>query len=147
MRIGVPKEIKVHEYRVGLVPSSAHELLCAGHQVVIEKGAGAEAGLTDEAYLRAGASIVDTADEVFAVADMLVKVKEPQPHERRRLRPGQVLFAYLHLAPDPEQTRDLQQSGATCIAYETVTSPDGSLPLLTPMSEVAGRMAPQVGAA
>jgi alanine dehydrogenase len=147
MRIGVPTEIKVHEYRVGLVPSSAHELICAGHQVVIEKGAGAEAGLTDEAYLRAGASIVDTADEVFAVADMLVKVKEPQPAERRRLRPGQVLFTYLHLAPDPEQTRQLQQSGATCIAYETVTSPDGSLPLLTPMSEVAGRMAPQVGAA
>ncbi len=147
MRIGVPKEIKVHEYRVGLVPSSAHELIHSGHQVVVERGAGAGAGITDEAYSLAGARIVDTADEVFAVADMLVKVKEPQPAERKKLRAGQVLFTYLHLAPDPEQTRELQRIGATCIAYETVTATDGSLPLLTPMSEVAGRMAPQVGAA
>ena len=147
MRIGVSKEIKVHEYRVGLVPSSAHELVYSGHEVLIERGAGAEAGITDEAYRIAGAKIVDTADEVFAVADLIVKVKEPQPAERKKLRPGQVLFTYLHLAPDPEQTRDLQKSGATCIAYETVTAADGSLPLLTPMSEVAGRMAPQVGAA
>jgi alanine dehydrogenase len=146
MRIGVPKEIKVHEYRVGLVPSSVHELTHAGHEVVVENNAGAGAGITDAAYQRAGARIVATADEVFASADMVVKVKEPQPSERAKLRPGQVLFTYLHLAPDPEQTRALQESGATCIAYETVTAPDGSLPLLTPMSEVAGRMAPQVGA-
>src|SRR3984957_2977782 len=146
MRIGVPREIKVHEYRVGLVPSSAHELVYAGHEVLIERGAGGEAGITDEAYRIAGAKIVDTVEEVFAFADMIVKVKEPQPIERALLRPGQILFTYLHLAPDPEQTRDLQRSGATCVAYETVTAPDGSLPLLTPMSEVAGRMAPQVGA-
>ncbi len=146
MRIGVPKEIKVHEYRVGLVPSSVHELVYNGHQVLVEKGAGTEAGISDEAYRVVGARIADTAEEVFAFADMIVKVKEPQPIERALLRPGQILFTYLHLAPDPEQTRDLQRSGATCIAYETVTAPDGSLPLLTPMSEVAGRMAPQVGA-
>jgi alanine dehydrogenase len=146
MRIGVPKEIKVHEYRVGLIPSSVQELIRAGHQVLVEKTAGVGAGITDEAYLRAGAQVVDTADEIFAVAELVVKVKEPQPAERKKLRPGQVLFTYLHLAPDPGQTRDLQESGATCIAYETVTAPDNSLPLLTPMSEVAGRMAPQVGA-
>lgn len=146
MRIGVPKEIKVHEYRVGLVPSSVHELVFSGHQVLIEKGAGAEAGISDQAYKEAGARIADTADEVFSSAELLVKVKEPQPDERKKLRSGQVLFTYLHLAPDPEQTRALQKSGATCVAYETVTAPDGSLPLLTPMSEVAGRMAPQVGA-
>jgi alanine dehydrogenase len=146
MRIGVPKEIKIHEYRVGLVPSSVRELVHSGHEVVIEKGAGAGAGLTDEAYILVGAQVADTAEEVFAVAEMLVKVKEPQAEERRRLRPGQVLFTYLHLAPDPQQTRELQSSGATCIAYETVTASDGSLPLLTPMSEVAGRMAPHVGA-
>jgi len=146
MRIGVPKEIKVHEYRVGLVPSSVHELVYNGHQVLVERGVGTEAGISDEAYKIVGARIADTAAEVFAFADMIVKVKEPQPTERAMLRPGQILFTYLHLAPDPEQTRDLQRSGATCIAYETVTAPDGSLPLLTPMSEVAGRMAPQVGA-
>src|SRR3990170_2839536 len=147
MRIGVPKEIKVHEYRVGLIPSSVRELVHSGHAVVVQKGAGVGAGLSDEAYRLAGARVVDTAEEVFAVADMLVKVKEPQAAERKKLRPGQVLFTYLHLAPDPEQTRELQGSGATCIAYETVTAPDGTLPLLTPMSEVAGRMAPHVGAA
>jgi len=146
MRIGVPKEVKVQEYRVGLVPSSVHELVYNGHEVMVEKGAGSEAGIADEAYQVVGARMADTADEVFAFAEMLVKVKEPQPAERKKLRPGQILFTYLHLAPDPEQTRDLQRSGATCIAYETVTAPDGSLPLLTPMSEVAGRMAPQVGA-
>jgi alanine dehydrogenase len=146
MRIGVPKEIKVHEYRVGLVPSSIHELVYYGHEVLVEKGAGGEAGIPDEAYKEVGARIAGTADEVFSFAELLVKVKEPQPDERKRLRPGQVLFTYLHLAPDPEQTRDLQRSGATCFAYETVTASDGSLPLLTPMSEVAGRMAPQVGA-
>jgi alanine dehydrogenase len=147
MRIGVPKETKIHEYRVGLVPSSVRELVHAGHQILVEKGAGVGAGITDDAYRSVGAQIVDTADEVFATAELLVKVKEPQLPERKKLRPGQVLFTYLHLAPDPEQTRALQASGATCIAYETVIAPDGSLPLLTPMSEVAGRMAPQIGAA
>ena len=147
MRIGVPREIKVHEYRVGLIPSSVRELVHSGHEVVVQKSAGVGAGLSDEAYILAGARVVDTTEEVFATADMLVKVKEPQAAERKKLRPGQVLFTYLHLAPDPEQTRELQGSGATCIAYETVTAPDASLPLLTPMSEVAGRMAPHVGAA
>ena len=146
MRIGVPREIKVHEYRVGLIPSSVRELIHSGHEVLVQKGAGMGAGLTDETYRLAGAHIVDTADEVFAIADLLVKVKEPQAAERQKLRSGQVLFTYLHLAPDPEQAHHLQSSGATCIAYETVTAPDGSLPLLTPMSEVAGRMAPHVGA-
>src|SRR5689334_10856070 len=147
MHIGVPKEIKIHEYRVGLVPSSVRELVHGGHQLFIEKNAGTGAGIGDEAYRQVGARIVDSAEEIFSTAEMIVKVKEPQPKERKMLRPGQVLFTYLHLAPDPRQTRDLQESGATCIAYETVTAPDGSLPLLTPMSEVAGRMAPQVGAA
>jgi alanine dehydrogenase len=146
MRIGVPKEIKVHEYRVGLIPSSVRELVHHGHEVVVERGAGVGAGQADEDYRTAGARVVDTAEEVFAVSEMIVKVKEPQANERKRLRAGQVLFTYLHLAPDPAQTRDLMHSGATCIAYETVTAPDGSLPLLTPMSEVAGRMAPHVGA-
>jgi alanine dehydrogenase len=146
MRIGVPKEIKVHEYRVGLIPSSVRELVHHGHEVIVEKGAGAGAGQVDKNYALVGARLVDTAEEVFAAAEMIVKVKEPQPVERQRLRPGQILFTYLHLAPDPEQTRDLMHSGATCIAYETVTAPDGTLPLLTPMSEVAGRMAPHVGA-
>lgn len=147
MRIGVPKEIKVHEYRVGLVPSSVRELVHSGHDVFIEKAAGSGAGITDEAYRAVGARIADSAGEIFSLAEMIVKVKEPQLSERKMLRAGQVLFTYFHLAPDPAQARDLQQSGATCIAYETVTAPDGSLPLLTPMSEVAGRMAPQVGAA
>ena len=147
MRIGVPKETKIHEYRVGLVPSSVRELIHAGHQVIVEKGAGVGAGINDHAYGSVGGLIVDTAEEVFATAELLVKVKEPQLPERKMLRRGQVLFTYLHLAPDVDQTRALQASGATCIAYETVTAPDGSLPLLTPMSEVAGRMAPQIGAA
>jgi alanine dehydrogenase len=147
MRIGVPKEIKVHEYRVGLVPSSVRELVLHGHSVMVETGAGLGAGLSDDDYVRAGATIVATAEEVFSAAEMIVKVKEPLAVERARLRPGQILFTYLHLAPDPDQTRDLMASGATCIAYETVTAADGTLPLLTPMSEVAGRMSVQVGAA
>ena len=146
MRVGVPKEIKNHEYRVGLVPSSVLELVHHGHEVVVQKGAGLGAGLTDEDYIAAGATIIETADEIFASADMIVKVKEPLAEERKKLRPGQILFTYLHLAPDAPQTRDLIDSGAICIAYETVTAANGSLPLLTPMSEVAGRLAPQVGA-
>ena len=146
MHIGVPKEIKNNEFRVGLVPSSVAELVHNGHQVTIETNAGNGAGVTDADYVAAGASIAATADEIFASADMIVKVKEPLAVERKKLRKGQLLFTYLHLAPDPEQTKDLLASGATCIAYETVTSPTGGLPLLTPMSEVAGRLAPQVGA-
>ena len=146
MRVGVPKEIKNHEYRVGLVPSSVLELVHHGHEVLVQKGAGLGAGLTDEDYIAAGAKIIETADEIFASADMIVKVKEPQADERKKLRPGQILFTYLHLAPDAPQTRDLIDSGAICIAYETVTAANGSLPLLTPMSEVAGRLATQVGA-
>ncbi len=146
MRIGVPKEIKNHEYRVGLIPSSVHELVHHGHEVVVQQGAGLGAGLSDQDYIDAGARILATADEIFASADMIVKVKEPQADERKKLRPGQILFTYLHLAPDAPQTRDLIDSGAVCIAYETVTAANGSLPLLTPMSEVAGRLAPQVGA-
>jgi len=146
MRIGVPKEIKNHEYRVGLVPSSVAELVHHGHSVMIERGAGLGAGLGDREYEAAGATIVGGRDEIFSQAEMIVKVKEPLAEERKRLRPGQILFTYLHLAPDLAQTEDLMKSGATCIAYETVTSPTGALPLLTPMSEVAGRLAPQVGA-
>ena len=146
MLIGVPKEIKNNEFRVGLVPSSVAELAHHGHQIIIEAGAGLGAGATDADYIAAGATLVATADEIFARADMVVKVKEPLASERKKLRKGQVLFTYLHLAPDPEQTKDLLASGATCIAYETVTSATGGLPLLTPMSEVAGRLAPQVGA-
>ena len=146
MRIGVPKEIKNHEYRVGLVPSSVQELVHNGHQVLVQADAGVGAGLTDADYIAAGATIVAGADQIFAEADMIVKVKEPLAVERKKLRKGQILFTYLHLAPDAEQTRDLIASGAICIAYETVTSANGSLPLLTPMSEVAGRLAPQVGA-
>ena len=146
MRVGVPKEIKNHEYRVGLVPSSVLELVHHGHEVLVQKGAGLGAGLTDDDYIAAGATMIETADEIFASADMIVKVKEPQADERKKLRPGQILFTYLHLAPDAPQTRDLIESGAVCIAYETVTAANGSLPLLTPMSEVAGRLAPQVGA-
>ena len=146
MRIGVPREIKNHEYRVGLVPSSVLELTQRGHEVGIERGAGIGAGIRDGDYEAVGARLVDTAAEVFASAEMIVKVKEPLAAERAMLRPGQILFTYLHLAPDLEQTRDLIASGAICIAYETVTAPNGSLPLLTPMSEVAGRLAPQVGA-
>jgi alanine dehydrogenase len=146
MRVGVPKEIKDSEYRVGLVPSMARELTAKGHEVVVEHDAGLGAGLTDADYQAVGAEIVPDADTVFARAEMIVKVKEPLAVERKKLRPGQVLFTYLHLAADPEQTADLMASGAIAIAYETVTSSQGTLPLLTPMSEVAGRMAPQVGA-
>jgi alanine dehydrogenase len=146
MRVGVPKEVKDHEYRVGLVPSSVAELVRHGHAVTVERGAGQGAGLEDALYLAAGARLAGSAEEVFAEAELIVKVKEPLETERRRLRRGQVLFTYLHLAPDPAQTKDLLQSGVTAIAYETVTAPSGSLPLLTPMSEIAGRLAPQVGA-
>jgi alanine dehydrogenase len=146
MRIGVPKEIKNHEYRVGLVPAGVRELVADGHEVVVQSSAGAGIGLDDAVYQNAGAKIVATAAEVFSLADLVVKVKEPQLAECRMLRRGQTLFTYLHLAADLEQAKALMASGATAIAYETVTSPDGSLPLLTPMSEVAGRMSIQVGA-
>jgi len=146
MLVGVPKEIKDHEYRVGLVPSSVAELVHHGHSVLIERGAGVGAGLSDDDYRTAGAALVDGPDRIFGEAELIVKVKEPLATERKKLRRGQVLFTYLHLAPDLQQTKDLIESGATCIAYETVTSPTGGLPLLTPMSEVAGRLAPQVGA-
>ncbi|HAT85956.1 alanine dehydrogenase [Cohaesibacter gelatinilyticus] len=146
MLIGCPKEIKDSEDRVGLVPSSVQELVASGHEVMMETNAGQGIGCSDNDYLAAGATIVETADEIFAKADMVVKVKEPQAVERAKLRKGQVLFTYLHLAPDAPQTEDLVKSEATCIAYETVTSDSGALPLLFPMSEVAGRLAPQVGA-
>ena len=146
MRVGVPKEIKDHEDRVGLVPSSVAELVRHGHEVLIQAGAGVGAGLEDDLYVAAGGRIVPDADTIFRDAEMVVKVKEPLASERKKLRPGQVLFTYLHLAPDREQTQDLLKSGVTGIAYETVTSPHGTLPLLTPMSEIAGRLAPQVGA-
>jgi len=146
MRIGVPKEIKILENRVGLTPGSVREAVHHGHEVLVERNAGQGIGMDDDAYRRAGAAVVATAAEVFAAADMIVKVKEPQAIERRMLRKGQVLFTYLHLAPDPDQAKDLLESGAVCIAYETVTSASGGLPLLAPMSEVAGRMAVQAGA-
>ncbi len=146
MLIGVPKEIKVLENRVGLTPASVREAVHHGHDVIVEHNAGQGIGMDDEAYRRAGGRVVATAAEVFDAADMIVKVKEPQASERKMLRQGQVLFTYLHLAPDPEQAKDLVASGAVCIAYETVTSPSGGLPLLAPMSEVAGRMAVQAGA-
>ena len=146
MRIGVPKEIKVLESRVGLTPASAREAVHHRHEVLVEHNAGQGIGMDDDDYRRAGARIVETAAEVFAGADMIVKVKEPQAGERRMLKSGQILFTYLHLAPDPEQAKDLVGSGAVCIAYETVTSSSGGLPLLAPMSEVAGRMAVQAGA-
>ncbi|MBV2360287.1 alanine dehydrogenase [Thalassococcus sp. CAU 1522] len=145
MLIGCPTEIKPQEFRVGLTPNAAQEAVAHGHDVIVQKGAGAGAGFTDADYVDAGARLADTAQEIFASADMIVKVKEPQAVERKMLREGQVLFTYLHLAPDPDQTRDLLASGATCIAYETVTDDRGGLPLLAPMSEVAGRLAPQVG--
>ncbi|HJW27507.1 MAG TPA: alanine dehydrogenase [Rhodocyclaceae bacterium] len=147
MRIGIPKEIKVHEYRVGMTPGSVRELVAHGHRVIVQKDAGTAIGLTDEQYLAAGAQLAASAEEVFAQAELIVKVKEPQPAECRLLRPDQVLFTYLHLAPDPRQTQLLVESGATAIAYETVTGPGGTLPLLAPMSEVAGRMSIQAGAA
>ncbi|GBG15795.1 alanine dehydrogenase [Novimethylophilus kurashikiensis] len=146
MKIGVPKEIKVREYRVGLVPANVHEIVKRGHAVWVEKNAGAGIGASDDAYRAAGATIVEDAEAIYAAADLIVKVKEPQRNERRMLKLGQILFTYLHLAPDPDQTRDLVTSGATCIGYETVTSPHGGLPLLAPMSEVAGRLAVQAGA-
>ncbi|WP_404426286.1 alanine dehydrogenase [Thalassospira australica] len=147
MLIGIPKEIKNHEYRVGLTPSSVREVTAHGHDVIIETNAGAGIGCSNDDYLAAGAKIVDTAAEIFAKSEMVVKVKEPQKVEYEQLREGQLLFTYLHLAPDPEQTAGLVKSGVTAIAYETVTDKNGGLPLLAPMSEVAGRMAPQVGAA
>lgn len=147
MLVGVPKEIKNHEYRVGLTPPSVRELVARGHGVIVQKNAGSEIGLLDDHYLAAGATMADTAQEVFARADMIVKVKEPQPAECALLREGQILYTYLHLAPDPQQTAALVKSGAICIAYETITGQGGGLPLLAPMSEVAGRMAVQAGAA
>ncbi len=147
MLVGVPKEIKNNEYRVGLTSASVRELTLRGHQVLVQKNAGAAIGLPDEMYVAAGASIVDAAREIFARADLIVKVKEPQPDECTMLRAGQILYTYLHLAPDPEQTAALIKSGAVCIAYETITGANGGLPLLAPMSEVAGRMAIQAGAA
>lgn len=146
MRVGVPREIKVQEFRVGLVPSAVRELVLQGHEVWVETGAGQGIGASDADYAAAGAVIAADAAQVFASAELIVKVKEPQANERRLLRDGQILFTYLHLAPDPEQTRDLMASGATCIAYETVTSPTGGLPLLAPMSEVAGRLSVMAGA-
>ena len=146
MLIGVPKEIKVHEYRVGLTPDSVREFAIHGHKVVVETGAGAGIGRSDEDYRTAGAEIAGDAKVVFDRAEMIVKVKEPQASERRMLRDGQILFTYLHLAADPEQCRDLVASGATCIAYETVTDGKGGLPLLAPMSQVAGRLSIQAGA-
>ena len=145
MLIGVPKEIKNHEYRIGLTPAGVTELVDHGHRVMIEAGGGAAIGFDDEQYRAAGAELVAAASDIFERAELLVKVKEPQPDECRQLRRGQALFTYLHLAPDREQTRLLVESGATCIAYETVTGPHNSLPLLAPMSEVAGRMAVQAG--
>ena len=146
MLIGVPKEIKNKEFRVGMTPTSVRELVDAGHKVIVETNCGVGIGMDDAAYRKAGAKIIKTAEEIFAKADMIVKVKEPQAIERKMLREGQILFTYLHLAPDPAQTKDLVKSKATCIAYETVTSPTGGLPLLAPMSEVAGRMSIQAGA-
>jgi len=146
MLVGVPKEIKNNEFRVGLTPSSVRELVAHGHTVIVETHAGSGIGKNNDDYLAAGASIASTAQDVFAKADMIVKVKEPQSVERAMLRPGQILFTYLHLAPDVEQTRELIDSEAVCIAYETVTATTGGLPLLAPMSEVAGRMSIQAGA-
>jgi len=146
MRVGVPKEIKNHEYRVGLTPPAAREYIAAGHEVLVQAGAGAGIGVGDEEYQAIGARIVPTAEEVFATADMIVKVKEPQPNEWVQLREGQILYTYLHLAPDPEQTKGLLASGVTGVAYETVTDARGGLPLLAPMSEVAGRLSIEAGA-
>ena len=146
MRIGVPKEIKVHEYRVGLIPASVREVVAHGHDVFVETGAAERQGISDDDFIRAGAKILKTPAEIFAVAELIIKVKEPQAAELPLLRDGQVLFTYLHLAPDPAQAKALMNSGVTAIAYETVTSLRGGLPLLSPMSEVAGRMAIQAGA-
>ena len=146
MLIGVPKEIKNHEYRIGMTPAGVRELVEAGHQVLVQRGGGAAISLTDDQYEEAGATVVDAAEEIFQKAEMIVKVKEPQPQECRMLREGQILFTYLHLAPDPRQTQLLMESKAVAIAYETITDSHGGLPLLAPMSEVAGRMAIQAGA-
>lgn len=146
MIIGIPKEIKNNEYRVGLTPPSVHDCIAHGHHVLVQTNAGSGIGASDNDYRTVGAEIVADASEIFAKADMIIKVKEPQAVERAMLREGQILYTYLHLAPDPEQTRDLVNSGAICIAYETVTSPSGGLPLLAPMSKVAGRLAIQAGA-
>ena len=146
MLIGVPKEIKNHEYRIGLTPAGVRELEANGHQVIVQHDGGKSIGLTDEMYRKAGAEIWESAADIFARADMIIKVKEPQPNECAMLRPGQLLYTYLHLAPDPDQTRALIASGCTAIAYETVTDRTGGLPLLAPMSEVAGRMSIQAGA-
>ena len=146
MLIGVPKEIKNHEYRIGLTPGGVRELVVNGHEVIVENNGGASIGFSNEEYMAAGAKIIDTAEDIFATADMIIKVKEPQPNECKMLREGQILFTYLHLAPDPKQTELLVESGASCIAYETVTDNQGGLPLLAPMSEVAGRMSIQAGA-
>ena len=146
MRIGTPREIKNHEYRIGLTPESVTELVSAGHEVLVESQGGLGIGADDNAYVQAGARIVDGPQEIFASCDMVVKVKEPQAAERAMLREGQILYTYLHLAPDPAQTADLLKSGVTAIAYETVTAPGGGLPLLKPMSQVAGRMSVQAGA-
>ena len=146
MKIGCPKEIKPQEFRVGMTPNAAREAVAHGHDVLIETNAGTGSGFPDADYIDAGAIIIQTAEEIFATADMIVKVKEPQSVERKMLRPDQLLFTYLHLAPDPDQTNDLLASGCTAIAYETVTDASGGLPLLAPMSEVAGKLAPQVGA-
>ena len=146
MLVGVPKEIKNHEYRVGLTPTSVREMIKQGHEVIIETNAGTGIGAVDGEYQVAGAGVVDSAEEIFARSELVIKVKEPQAVERAMLREGQILYTYLHLAPDPAQAKDLVDSGATCIAYETVTSPFGGLPLLAPMSKVAGRMSVQAGA-
>ncbi|MEP1599880.1 MAG: alanine dehydrogenase, partial [Hyphomonas sp.] len=145
MRIGTPKELKNREYRVGLTPQGAQELVRSGHNVFVETGAGDMVGFSDALYESAGCTISANADDLFDASDMIIKVKEPQPVEIARLQPRHTLFTYLHLAPDPEQTRGLVNSGATCIAYETVTDRFGRLPLLTPMSEVAGRLSVQAG--
>ena len=146
MIVGVPKEIKNHEYRIGMTPAGVRELVNQGHQVLVQRDGGEAIGLTNALYELAGAKLIDTAEEIFATADMIVKVKEPQPQECAMLRPGQLLFTYLHLAPDPKQTKLLIKSGVVAVAYETVTDNHGGLPLLAPMSEVAGRMAIQAGA-
>ena len=146
MRIGIPTEIKLNEHRIGMTPAGVRELVSHGHAVTVQSGCGTAIGFTDEAYQAAGASIVDSAELIFRNSDMIVKVKEPQAHECAMLQPGQLLFTYLHLAPDPNQAKALLRSGASCIAYETVTADNGSLPLLAPMSEVAGRLSIQAGA-
>lgn len=146
MLVGVPKEVKPDEYRVGLVPSTARDLVVNGHDVAVEEGAGLGAGISNQDYEEAGAQIVPDADQIYSLANLIVKVKEPLAAERQKLRPGQIVFTYLHLAADPAQTRDLLASGVTAIAYETVADVEGKLPLLAPMSKVAGRMAAQVGA-